>query len=237
MVIYVASYPRSGNTFFRILINRILGKKTYAVDVLFDQLGITDVIGHEPIPGTIAELNARDDLYFVKTHDLPSDDLPAIYLMRDGRDAVVSFARWFCSFQPDQSVQGKLKRLLGRESFDAKLKEVIEGTLFGGWSNNVLAWARDRKAGATSVVRFEELISDPLSSFERALSELRVPRPVSSVTSIPTFEELNQLAPEFFRKGRTGGWRQEMAPELCKLFWSIHRQGMEFCQYGSGDDD
>ena len=239
MVIYVASYPRSGNTFFRILLNRVLGVKTYGVERLFDKLGITDVIGHEPLPDTIQNLNLRPELFFVKTHDLPTDDLPAIYLMRDGRDAVASFARYICSFSADRyerwfaqngSLRARLAKMSGRDPFKRRLKKVITGSYYGGWSRNVLSWTRDRE-GPTTLIRFEDLITDPCGSLERGLSSLSIETHEHRSSRIPTFEELNRIAPEFFRQGRSGSWRNEFTPRLYDLFWSIHGEAMDFHGY------
>jgi hypothetical protein len=40
---------------------------------------------------------------------------------------------------------------------------------------------------------------------------------------MPAFEELHALAPRLFRRGRPGGWRDEMPDDLHRLFW--HRYG------------
>jgi hypothetical protein len=195
MVIYLASYPRPGNTFLRLLLNRALGLKTYGVDLVFDQLGITDIIGHQPLRDTIKNLNSRPELYFVKTHDLPGDNLPAIYIVRDGRHTVVSFARYACSFlnrswrsrrfaitQFLNDPVSHVAALSEPNSFRRSLKKIIRGSLFGGWSKNVLSWTRNRQ-GPTTVIRFEDLISDPLNALQKVLlslpldiSEYRTPR-------------------------------------------------------------
>ena len=243
MVIYLASYPRSGNTFLRLLLNRALGLKTCGVDLLFDQLGIADMIGHQPFPDTIENLNSRPELYFVKTHDLPSDNLPAIYIVRDGRDTVVSFARYTCSF-PNRSWRSRrfaiaqffndpashLAALSELDPFKRSLKKIITGSLFGGWSKNVLGWTRNRQ-GPTTVIRFEDLISDPLNALQKVLLSLPLEIGEYRPPAIPTFEELHKLAPEFFRKGRVGSWRSEFTPRLYELFWSIHGDAMDFHAY------
>ena len=81
-MIWLASFPRSGNTFFRI--------------ILYEVYGIESSAFHRD-PNR--KLNLHYDRYpVVKTHLLPNqlipDDsnIPAVYLVRDGRDALVSMA-------------------------------------------------------------------------------------------------------------------------------------------------
>jgi hypothetical protein len=61
--------------------------------VLLDVSG-RDLIGFTTRSGSLAEMRAADQPHFIKTHrrrdaDVENDDL-AIWLLRDGRDALVS---------------------------------------------------------------------------------------------------------------------------------------------------
>lgn len=96
MIIWVAPYPRSGNTFFRMLLYYKCGIKTYSIynDQLFERIGASESVGHELLPAPLDQLKQDEKLYFVKTHNLPQDDNPAIYLVRDGRDALISHANY-----------------------------------------------------------------------------------------------------------------------------------------------
>ena len=79
---WIASFPRSGNTYFR--------------NILFYVYGIESSTWHNETAYPVDE--NYDSYRFVKTHLLPKDlfpadpSIPAIYLVRDGRDAVVSIA-------------------------------------------------------------------------------------------------------------------------------------------------
>jgi hypothetical protein len=82
MPIRVASYPRSGNTFLRIVLHRRYGIRTSTV---YDVDGVAARLG----PDSVGYADVSE---FVKTHRPrdPADEDPAICLIRDGRDAVVS---------------------------------------------------------------------------------------------------------------------------------------------------
>src|SRR5262245_30570346 len=94
MIVWLASYPRSGNTFLRIILHRVYGAPTYSVydddDPVAQRVG-TELVGYRPKPLSRSEPIASEDVYFVKTHKRRKPDgSAAIYLVRDGRDAVVS---------------------------------------------------------------------------------------------------------------------------------------------------
>ena len=97
MIVWLASYPRSGNTFLRIVLHRLYGVPTYSVydddDPVAQRVG-PDLVGWRPKPGDRTEMIAAPGVHFVKTHKRrKGDGSPAVYLVRDGRDALVSRAR------------------------------------------------------------------------------------------------------------------------------------------------
>ena len=230
MIIWLASYPRSGNTFFRMLLHYTCGLKTYSIynDPLFDRLEASDAIGHEPLPAPIQTLDRADEPYFVKTHDVPADDRPAIYLVRDGRDALVSFARFLQSFeQPRGHVKGIVNNLLGRTGFHTTLKNLITGRQrYGGWSGNVHAWLNRPAAAHTRVIRYEDLVAQPEHVLGQAMEGFGISMSAHDGQSMPDMASLHARWPQFFRKGRAGSWREEMPPELHELFWRHHERVM-----------
>lgn len=134
---WLASYPRSGNTLLRLVLNHCFGLASQSLyqDQEFADPAVRDVVGHEDVGGNArlfvtAARRAGRSLY-VKTHELPpSDQHPAIYVIRDGRSAVVSHAHY-------------LRDILGR---DISLTDVIEGKAGLSWSRHVRAWALPLRA-------------------------------------------------------------------------------------------
>lgn len=155
MIVWLASYPRSGNTFMRMVIGQIYGRGSrtvYPVDGVRARLG-GELVATEQGDMSTEKARASSDVHFVKTHrrralDVADDDR-AIYLVRDGRDAVVSFARQRAELCPAR-YRDELRALLDRHD---------GGT--ASWGQNVLSWRPDdgsARAARVVVVRFEELI-------------------------------------------------------------------------------
>ncbi|MEL6866381.1 MAG: sulfotransferase domain-containing protein, partial [Bacteroidota bacterium] len=217
-MIWLASFPRSGNTFFR--------------NVLYEVYGLESSTFHRDPQRDLD--NRYSTFPVVKTHDLPtliepkSKDIKAVYIIRDGRDSLVSIAH----HRKDIVEQGS--------DFYNNLLEAIlarNGSHFGGWSENVRQWVER----ADLVVRFEDLIRDPLSQVERLREIMDLPEP--NRDKLPSFQDLKFGKPRYgggkgkrfqtskaqlhFRKGKVGSWKEEMPPELEALFWKQHGKMME----------
>lgn len=220
-MIWLASFPRSGNTFFR--------------NVLYEVYGLTSSTFHREPDRPLDEDYAGTP--FVKTHLLPDQLIPddpsikSVYIVRDGRDALVSMAHHRKDFIESNS------------DFYINLLEAIvapKGSFFGGWSENVRQWT----AKADIVIRFEDLIEDPIGQVERLRQIMELPNP--RIDRLPDFEALKRGTPKYgsgrdflneeadmkelaqknFRRGKVGSWESEMPKDLQKLFWEIHGEEM-----------
>ncbi|MDX1686167.1 MAG: sulfotransferase domain-containing protein, partial [Saprospiraceae bacterium] len=208
-MIWLASFPRSGNTFFRNVLYEVYGMEssTYHID-----------------PGRKLDQN-YDQYPIVKTHLLPHEldpanaNIPAVYLVRDGRDALVSLAHHRKDIvEPGSDYEHNL------------LEAVIArgGSHFGGWSENVRAWLER----ADIVIRFEDLIQDPIQEAEKLRNIIELPKPRTD--RLPDFEKLKHGQPKYgggassqfdpqkakrhFRKGMIGSYQDEMPVGVQKLF-------------------
>ena len=228
MLIWLASFPRSGNTMIRILLHKVYGRQSLS---LYDECPGEDdpanvfapifrVCGSAGQAGPLDELRRRPDVCFVKTHGLPADDSPAVYVVRDGRDALVSYAHFIRTYEPPDSHGA---------SFEDLLAMLIGSTgHFGGWSGNVREW-RARRA-PTVWLRYEDLVRRPLELLDEALDRLHTGVRRANHGTV-AFDDLHARWPDFFRKGKSGSWRQEMNPALQRLFWEHHHEAMFACGY------
>ena len=221
MIIWLASYPRSGNTFLRVVLRRLYGAPTYSIydddDPVAQRVG-PSLVGYRPKPER-AVMSDGADIYFTKTHKRrKGDGYRAIYLFRDGRDAVVSHAHLRLSQQ--QAVDSD-----GQATFETFLREEItrpylEGQPSSGtWGGNVLSWLGAADTSVT-LLRYEDLIVDPRGSVERAVSSLLPELVPIADAVIPSFSELREIDPLFFRRGVAHSHPDEMPEELHELFWA-----------------
>ncbi|HLJ10916.1 MAG TPA: sulfotransferase domain-containing protein [Planctomycetaceae bacterium] len=219
MIVWLASYPRSGNTFLRIVLRQVYRVPTYSVydddDPVAQRVG-PSLVGYREKPGNRSLMADSGDVYFVKTHKRrKTDGYPAIYLVRDGRDAVVSQARLRASsFPATEQSDWLFPRLLR----DEITRAYIEGQPSSGkWGGNVLSWLN---AGApVALLRYEDLVINPCGAVQRAVSRVAPDLVPVADPTIPSFGDLHALDAEFFRRGVAGSHRDEMPDDLHDLFW------------------
>jgi hypothetical protein len=161
----------------------------------------------------------------VKTHSLPANTTdPALYVVRDGRDCLVSYAHFALvhvkRMSPDEITPGQIAN---------KVRELIlyPRLNYGTWSQNVEAWTRRPN---TTVIRFEELVSQPAEVVDRVIPSLGLDLKIVSKV-IPSFEELHRASENFFRRGAIGTWGEVLSRELHALFWKHNGVAMERLGY------
>ncbi|MFH1920821.1 MAG: sulfotransferase domain-containing protein, partial [Planctomycetota bacterium] len=225
-MIWLASFPRSGSTFLRIVLDQVYGiesstfhrEETYPVDENYAGFPV------------------------VKTHLLPNQlvpsdpSIPAVYLVRDGRDCVVSLAHY------------RRQLLTPGSDFELNLLEAIdalEGSHFGGWSEHVRRWS----ARASLVIRFEDLVVDPVGSAERLRPWLDLPEPRRE--RLPSFADLRSKGFKYgsgeqhgfdqadrerwrkgkFRRGKPGSWKDELPERFHLRFLRVHGRELARLDY------
>jgi len=228
--VWIASFPRSGNTFFR--------------NILFDVYGVNSLEDESEIKFS----NNKDESVFIKVHKLPyqlksynSKKDFVIYLVRDGRDSICSMAfKRKSLIDPNSDIHQNF-----REATNAD-----RGSFFGGWANNCRLWLAENHI----LVRFEDLIKDPKTTFQKF--EKIIGLPLANWDKLPTFEKQksglakhgidpdynykgNDFSQKFFRKGQVGNWKEEMPEEFQNTFWNNSKEimiALGYSQYGSIDE-
>jgi Sulfotransferase domain len=227
MIIWIASFPRSGNNLFRVALRNFFGIKSGSV--FSERPGVDDLLDDVSLhlsPEALESAREQQMPVFVKTHRLAEarDPAPSLYLVRDGRDSIVSYAHF---------VKARKQRSFRSLTMEESLGVLIERKShpFGSWSANVRSWTR--RAGPTAIVRFEELVKDPAGTVRDAVRSLGVPLAEPS-GELPSFEELHRGNPVVFRRGVVGSWSTELPAHLERLFWELHGAEMLAMGYPRG---
>lgn len=178
MIVWVASYPRSGNTLLRNVLHQCLGlgstgapetaprldaavpRFLWPADIRPPQRDPEPSAGapqlrisfDRPFPAYLRACVKSPHLYLIKTHGLPRGDERALVVVRDGRKALTSYTHFLRANQPaSQAVL--LSTVLGREGY-------------GSWSGHVTAWLAlppDQRL----VIAYEELVDPAAGLLER----------------------------------------------------------------------
>lgn len=168
--VWLASYPRSGNTYVRAILWTYFGLQTgsiYPNDLRGDP-AVSRQAGHHE--GCAHGQFSADFLRLpiIKTHEWPADDRMAIYVVRDGRDCCRSL----------------LEFLRADGYCDCDLTAIIEGRLaFGSWSRHFLAWDPEARPN-TLFLRYEQLTEDFPVTLDKLARFLNV-RPVCTTPPEP----------------------------------------------------
>jgi hypothetical protein len=217
--VWIASYPRSGNTFLRILLQNFFRLPTYSIYNVEGQ-GFADPSAAALDEAPVLPRHWRNLLsdqpgakkLLIKTHDRPEAEGQAIYLVRDGRAAIDSYFHYHQKFAFEKP----------------SLTEVIAGACqFGRWSDHVLAWQPQQRAN-TLFLRYEELVGRPEQLIPQ-IGEFLGENPANG--RVPTFEELQHQFPIFFRRGSNEDFLREWSPGQMALFNQLHGTVMEELQY------
>ncbi len=214
MLVWLASYPRSGNTLLRQVLKSCFDLNSCAglePSLAAEHAG-PDSFGayygayyFEGDPEQFY-LSARSstDLVLVKTHQQPRDNEKAIYVVRDGRLALKSFVAYQDRYHPGASTPHAL--LTGDH-------------VYGDWTSHYRAWSK--RCGETLIVRFEELVEADTALLTRIAEFLGFTGPIRPWVNPQ--DELRAQAPEFYGPG-SRAWRPDefWTPDLLRAFYTLH---------------
>lgn len=270
--VWLASYPKSGNTWLRILLANLRQDRPVDINHLpgdrgiasarkpFDDLMLfpSGLLTHEECERLRPLVHAAvgrgrgyvdpaltpppriGETHFIKTHDawLPtSDGVPvmggcgaadgAILIVRDPRDVAVSLAHHMGT-DLDTTIDfltSETAALCGRSDFQPQqLRQRLTS-----WAGFNASWL-DQTELPVLMIRYEDMKSDPVKVLIAALDFAGLPATraeAEQAASFATFEALRDQeqrqgfresptrgAPRaFFRRGVSGGWRDELTAD------------------------
>jgi hypothetical protein len=215
MLVWLASYPRSGNTLLRQVLKTCFDLDSCeGLELVPEQLRDPDGTRYRHYGTYYVDRDWEDfyrksressELVLVKSHQLPRDDAKAIYVVRDGRLAVKSFVKFQDSYHP------------GESSFTSLL---VGDHPYGEWTSHYRAWA-NRPAGPLLLLRFEELVNPSEETLARIGAFIGVGAPVRPWVS--HLGELRQRHPGYFGSGEPA-WRPDAfwGESRLRQFYTLH---------------
>lgn len=198
MIIWLASYPKSGNTFLRALLSAYLftkdgnfnfeslkNIKQFPDNGIFEKLGINISDEKEVVKNYInvqKEINKRDkqNIRFLKTHstlnnlngykftDL-NNCLGTIYIVRDPRNIVKSYSNHNqISLDRATEIIKEVRTIGGIKSSTDRTNETI--THVGSWSSNYTSWKEFKKVDRYLLIKYEDLVKETEKTFLNVLN-------------------------------------------------------------------
>ena len=184
MIIWLASYPKSGNTYVRAFLSAYYFSENGQFD--FNQISNIEQFPHEKFfkqkVNTLneaskqwmliqREINKDKKIRFFKTHSFlgnyqgneftsPETTLGAIYIVRDPRNVLTSLKNHY-SFDDDKALKmitDKTRSLMSNNGSHASL------TYISSWSENYLSWFRNNQFRRL-FVKYEDLITNKYETF------------------------------------------------------------------------
>ena len=193
MIIWLASYPKSGNTWVRSMISSLLytddGKfnfklleeikqfpeKNYLKDFIknfddFNKIKENWIIAQEKInlSNEIKLFKTHQGKYTVGNHNFTNDKntLAVIYIVRDPRNVIRSLANHF-----SMDIKGSVKFMLSPKIIgNGKNYEEEKGGIYcllGKWNDHYRSWTRVKEN--LLLIRYEDLINDSEKELQRII--------------------------------------------------------------------
>ena len=194
MIIWLASYPKSGNTWVRLFLDNLFQK---ANDFNINK----NIIGQFPIrshfeklsnnindQGEFAKycikaqenLNLKDQVKIFKTHNAywnwdngkytftdEKNTLGVIYIVRDPRNVITSILNYFHKKNYEEAFEFiKENKVLGGDESEIGLPTIV-----GSWSNHYKSWKKFKKNYL--LIKYENLLSNPLDEFSKITNYLK----------------------------------------------------------------
>ncbi len=214
--IFIVGYPKSGNTWMQ---NLVAG-----VAFGIDPNRTPDSLVNELVPDVHDVLFYRrfETPTFFKSHYLPRPEYRrVVYLLRDGRDAMVSYFH-------------HLSAIHGSEPDFLKMVSDGEGLFPCRWHEHVDAWMKNPYGAQMITIRYEALKTGPVAELRRLCEFAGLERPDHSLQSIAagcSFDAMREreqtmgwsstVWPKdraFVRRGEVGSFRNEMPSAVAAEF-------------------
>jgi hypothetical protein len=250
--VYLVSYPRSGNTWMRVILSELL--YGYSPESIKDlQNFVPDIHVDSPLLSAmpVAEFHAVKShfQYCISTSALkdsrstlaPMHYQRVIYIVRDPRDVAISYYKYLKKLQDYNA------------SFDDFLQDWLTGRIWPcSWQEHVNSWLGSRNINSTystyklHLVRYEDMVANPLHQLSQiaqflnlSLNNDELERIVSSASveqmrsreqsGMPAYEKAEGY--KFISSAAIGQWKNELSESNLALVNKYASQAMELLSY------
>lgn len=227
--IFIIGYPKSGHTWMQ----HIMAALVFGVD--------PGVAPDSLIQELVVDVHYRQfyrrflPSVIFKAHDLPDRRYRrVIYILRDGRDAMVSY------FKQIQVLEGLAT------DFIQLVRNGV--TPFGKWHEHVNAWRENPYAAEMMIIKYEELKTQPVVSLSRVCEFLSIERTAEDLARVidqTTFRRMQKREimhgwengrweskeSHFTRRGEMHSYLDEMPGDALKEFMALSAETMAACGY------
>ena len=193
MIIWLASYPKSGNTLVRSMLSAYFFSQDgicnfdlikhiniFPDSMYFERLGINIQDKEEVIKNYIKvqeSFNKKNSVRFLKTHSYLFNiknnpftnlncSLGAIYIVRDPRNVVSSFAKWTKKTHEKAADDMINNYMMGGNVL--KANKIVN--YVGPWGGNYNSWKSFKQPGRYLLIKYEELIENKETTFKKILN-------------------------------------------------------------------
>lgn len=224
MIVWLISYPRSGNTLTRSVFKHFFGLGSFSIYGDKWDIGsspeLSKLVGHRE--GDISNIGiaaqrAKKRPVLIKSHEGPNSTMSLedlyIHIVRDGRDSNLSYYHYVKDFA---------------RRADVSLDDVISGRVrFGSWGHHTCRWYQATQFNIMRF-RFEDIVAD-VNGFAKRLEPL-IGLPMNS-EPFPEIDNFRRALPNFVRSGEIGGWRKAFTPQQLALFSDYNGVAMRLIGY------
>jgi len=195
MIVWIASYPKSGSTWVRAFLSTYL----YSKDGSFNMDILEKMIGEFPDHNILNKfmtskdfhnltkvsknwikvqeiINTNKKLIFLKTHSAhcnihgnvftnKNNTLAFIYIVRDPRNVILSLANHFGISQKESS-NIIINKM--RILYPMIKNTVLPATFIGDWENHYLSWKKFNEVN-NIIIRYEDLINNTEDTFKKII--------------------------------------------------------------------
>lgn len=217
--VIIDGYMKSGSTWFRNLVAGVI----YGID--------PELVPYKLVWDLVPNYGPKRPYYkryslpmYFKSHDLPQPQFKrVVYLIRDGRDVMVSYFHHFKTMEGGKE-SDFLKLVKGKKGLPAVCK----------WHRHVETWLSNPYQAQLLMIKYEDLKNNPVNELRRFCAFAGADRDEAFLQRIAdkaSFENMRQKEAEkgmgllawpkekaFVRRGQIGSYKDEMPPEILEVF-------------------